>query len=64
MKTLTALILALASLSTVYATEPETSDQATVQLPISEAITLAMVDDALPAEGECKAVCMLPTSFD
>ena len=64
MKTLTALILVLASLITVYAMEFETSDQAAVQLPINEGITLNLIDNAPPAEGECKAVCMLPPSFD
>ncbi len=64
MKTLIALMLALASLSTADATELETSDTIVVQLPIPEEIALALADEAIPAEGECKAVCMLPTSFD
>ena len=64
MKTLIALILALASLSTVYAADPETSETVVVQLPIPQEITLALVDDATPAEGGCKAVCMLPPSSD
>jgi hypothetical protein len=63
-KTLTALILVLASLSTVQAVEDETDTSVTVRLPVAETITVALVDDALPPVSECKAVCMLPASFD
>jgi hypothetical protein len=64
MKTLTALIIALAGLSTVYATETDTKTPVTVQLPASGAITIALAGEALPTGGECKAVCMLPGSLD
>lgn len=63
MKTLTVLIIALASLSTVYAAESETSDPVAVPLPGIEEITIAMADAATAPAGECKAVCALPPSF-
>jgi hypothetical protein len=64
MKTLTALILPLASLSVVHASEVETSTPVAIQLPTTETIAIAFADDALPSTGECKAVCMLPGSID
>ena len=64
MKTLTALFLALASLSMVHASESETSAPATVSLPPMETTTVALADDAPPPVSECKAVCMLPASFE
>ncbi len=64
MKTLTALMLALASLSTAQARELETSEMMVVSLPIPEEMTPALTDEPMPTEGECKAVCMLPMAFD
>ena len=65
MKTLTALIvLALASLNMVHASESDTGTSMAIQPPSTETITVAFADDALPSTGECKAVCMLPGSFD
>jgi hypothetical protein len=65
MKTLTALIiLALASLSMVHASESDNGAPIAIQLPTTETITVAFADDALPPTGEWKAVCMLPASFD
>lgn len=62
-KTLTALIIALASISTAYASELETNDSNTVRLPAIDTITIALNDDGLPGGGECKAVCPLPAGF-
>ena len=64
MKTLTALILTLASLNMVHASESDNNAPVTVQLPTTEAIIVALADDALPPASECKAVCMLPASFE
>jgi hypothetical protein len=64
MKTLTALIIALAGLSTVHALENDANAPITVQLPATEAITIALADETFPTGGKCKAVCMLPGSRD
>ncbi len=63
MKILTALMITLASLSMVHAAEPETSE-VVVQMPGTKEISVVLADDKMPAEGECKAVCMLPGLFD
>ena len=63
MKTLTALSVVLASLSTVDASELPSSDQyATGAEPITLAWNTAAAENG--AEGQCKAVCMLPGSAD
>ena len=64
MKTLTALILALASLTMVHASESDTNASVVVTLPAAGTITVALADDTLPPVSECKAVCMLPASFE
>ena len=62
MKTLTALIAVLASLSTVDASKLPSSDQYAAG---AEPITFAWNTAAeSSAEGQCKAVCMLPGSAD
>jgi hypothetical protein len=65
MKPLTALIIALASLSTVNATELQTSDPA-VHLASAATITVAWNTPATESadNAQCKAVCLLPTSID
>jgi hypothetical protein len=57
-------ILVLASLSTVHAVENETNPPIAVQFSVAEKITVALADDGLPPVSECKAVCLLPASFD
>jgi hypothetical protein len=65
MKTLTALILTLASLSSVQASESDTHAPMTVQPLTTTEITIALADDTLAnTGGECKAVCRLPAFFD
>jgi hypothetical protein len=64
MKTLTALILALASLSMVHASESEANAPVAIQLPTAPQITVALAEKVLQPANECKAVCTLPTSFD
>ncbi len=62
MKTLTAVMIALAIGSTAYAVEPVNGSGQGMGQPSVEEITLAFGDTVAGenAPGECKAVCMLP----
>ena len=64
MKISIALMLALAGLSAAHATELETSGTMMVRLPTQEERILVLADEVISTEGECKAICMLPTALD
>jgi hypothetical protein len=57
MKMLIALMVAVASLNMVHASESESSAAVVIQPPTNEAITVTPADDALRPASECKAVC-------